>query len=276
MSEHRVLSGETAFGNDEKAVYEALRSIPPGLILDVGAGAGYKTKTALLHSPSSRAIAFEPFPGNWSFIDKVLGEYPNVNIVKEAVSDTPGEASFYVSTATKAEGVWEAFEGYSSAGYIVEDGGKYPAEKVYKVPVTTIDSHVSERVSFMKIDVQGGELAVLRGASETFERGIDLLFIEFQGDIGILDFLFERGYIVFDLPFSLVARNPETRLSAGWKSTEETLLSTGATSVEARRSTHISDPVAYCNLFESHRKDFIIWNDIVAVKPTIAAKLGWL
>ena len=44
-------------------VYDWLRSMKPGLMLDVGAAAGSKCVKMLAASPHSSVIAFEPFPG---------------------------------------------------------------------------------------------------------------------------------------------------------------------------------------------------------------------
>jgi len=81
-------------------------------------------------------------------------------------------------------------------------------ERVVRVPVTTVDRFVEsqriENLSFIKIDVQGYELAVCRGMSETLKRFPRLVVcLEFAPeslrDLGfepheLLQFFLSRGY----------------------------------------------------------------------------------
>ena len=48
------------------------------------------------------------------------------------------------------------------------------------VPVRTLDSFEFERVDAIKIDVEGAELDVLRGATATLERAHPLLLVEIE------------------------------------------------------------------------------------------------
>ena len=64
---------------------------------------------------------------------------------------------------------------------------KLAADEIIDVPVTTLDAHAkAERllhIDFLKIDVEGFELGVLRGARELLgEKRIDLIMLEI-GDV---------------------------------------------------------------------------------------------
>lgn len=99
-----IRSGRGIFGPYEHGVFELLGQFEPGAIVDAGAAAGHMTKLALAYSPDSFALAFEPFPGNWPFLEKTLAG-KRATIIKEALAEQPGEASFYVgSTSAKRNG----------------------------------------------------------------------------------------------------------------------------------------------------------------------------
>src|SRR6266542_3229837 len=68
------------------------------------------------------------------------------------------------------------------------------------VEVITIDSLELEDVSVIKIDVEGGELEVLKGAERTIERWRPLLYVEADGDVrhkAVASWLEKRGYAQF-------------------------------------------------------------------------------
>ncbi len=261
---HRIVhDGRPKFGHLKHSIYSLLKDKKPGLIVDVGAAAGMMTRRALHYSPASRAICFEPFPGNWPHIEKTLGALDNVTIVKQAVSDQPGEADFYVSSTVSAEQNWHGLVGYSSVGRIVTK--IVDPEKTIRAPVTTIDAHVGEPVLFLKIDVQRNELGVLRGAVKTFEKGIEAALIEFTGDIDILHFLFDRGHTVYNDLFVILPRIEAPDLSA-WDIESTAISSTGRTVLRGWPKQHVSDPEQFCARLKSIR-GCSIWTDLIAVAP---------
>ncbi len=247
-----------------------LGQFAPGLVVDVGAGFGHYADLALQFSPASHALCFEPFSGNWPFLEKRLAGHSNVRILHQAVAEAPGQASFYVGATAKAEGYWAEYSGYSSAGYIVPPGKTLDPNRTTTVPVTTIDENVAERVLFMKIDVQGGELNVLKGAAKTFDRGVDLTFIEFGGEREVLQFLLDRNYQIYDHEYLLIPRAGEPDLSF-WEVTGGGQLSSGHSAYRAWPRETPADPGEFCSMFRAERlKVGGIFTDIVAVRPGLS------
>lgn len=237
-------------------------------MLDVGAGAGIMAAKMLQHSPQSRVIAFEPFPGNMKFIKDRLGADDRVQILQKAVSSSSGSARF-AKPATVSAGTpgWEELEGYSSIGYLVPENA---ATDTIDVDVTTIDEVASERVRFLKIDVQGGELEVLRGAALTIEKhGIDLMLVEYSGQIGVIEFLIERGYRLFDTQYLLVPRNGAEPDSADWSDLEDVALSTGAKSFYAWPNRIPRQKDQYAEFLSSYKKIGYVQTDLVAVHASV-------
>lgn len=71
----------------------------------------------------------------------------------------------------------------------------------YKVPVLTIDSLNYEDVGFIKIDVEGFELQVLKGATETIKKCRPTMYIEddrTEKSAALRNYIRELGYTIED------------------------------------------------------------------------------
>ena len=147
---------QVTWNSDE---YDAFRrDVTPGdVVLDVGANLGaYTLLFAQWVGPSGRVLAFEPAPEPREGLMRLLeanGLSSRVKVVQAAVSDAEGSAIF------RADGVngGSRLVGRPEAGAVT-------------VPTVTIDAVCSrEGVTprFIKIDAEGAELDVLRGARET-------------------------------------------------------------------------------------------------------------
>jgi FkbM family methyltransferase len=140
--------------------------------VDVGANKG-----AYLHwmrrevGPSGVVFAFEPQPGLARYLESVrqsLG-WDNVLVREVALSDSAGRRVLHVPG-------WE-----NSPGASLEKTEALPASRDREVDVDTLDHQLEgvrgPRIALIKIDVEGHELAVLRGAARTLaEHRPTLLF----------------------------------------------------------------------------------------------------
>lgn len=134
------------------------KNLKPGdTVLDIGAHIGlFSVVTSRLVGETGKVYAFEPTPftrGVLSEVVKLNGCDHNVEIRPEAVSDKKGTAHFF-DTGTEV----------SNANSLVEtDRSK---EKI-EVPMISVDQFASEMgltVNCLKIDVEGAELDLLKGA----------------------------------------------------------------------------------------------------------------
>lgn len=153
--------------------YDAFRAIvtPGSTVLDVGANVGaYTLLFAQWAGPAGRVIAFEPAPASIAGLRRQLrlnGLTGRVEVVQAAVSGSVGTASF-------------ACDGASGANAL---GPAPDAARTITVPTTTIDAFCAERAvrpDMIKIDVEGAELDVLRGARSTLASPSIAVFIEFH------------------------------------------------------------------------------------------------
>ena len=183
------------FGDHHDAAYDLLARLEPGLCVDAGAAIGRATRRILNASPASRVVAFEPFAGNHRHFADYVGADSRVVLRPVALADTKGNEPFAVPKVMTRDGAGWAKDllGYSSVGHLS------PARADTTVEVVRLDDEIGEHIRFLKIDVQGAELRVLKGANRLLQSGaIDLIYIEFNGWLPVLRFLRAHGYIVFD------------------------------------------------------------------------------
>lgn len=127
---------------------------PGDVCIDVGCHRG-EIMDLFLKQSNGPHWGFEPIPGFAEFLRSKYEDTAQVTILESALAESPGSASFqYVRNAP-------AYSGLKQRSYEVEN----PAIEEIDVAVKTLDSFLPDlhRVDFLKIDVEGAELGVLRG-----------------------------------------------------------------------------------------------------------------
>lgn len=133
--------------------------------IDVGANAG--AYSYFMRRAGARVEAFEPIPELVLALKRHFKD--SINIHQVAASNANGVTEIYAPVVS----------GHPLYGYASCENSWPENEQVHlTVPTRTIDSFEFDDVSFMKIDVEGYELAVLEGARETLERCKPSLIIE--------------------------------------------------------------------------------------------------
>jgi FkbM family methyltransferase len=124
-----------------------------GNSIDVGANCGGILKRLMRLSPAGQHWAFEPIP---NLAAQLRRRFPEARVEQVAVADYAGRADFRFLPGAAA---------YSSllTRPDVETG---QAVRVLSVEVRPLDEVIPRHtaIAFIKIDVEGGEAAVLRGA----------------------------------------------------------------------------------------------------------------
>jgi FkbM family methyltransferase len=183
-----------AAGFHETALLACLAAhLKPGDVLyDVGAHIGYISLVAgRLVGPSGKVFAFEADPENARRITghAEMNALPQVELVPFAVWSECKTLSFHRDAATSSRntGAVTALEqGQSAAGVIV-------------VEAVTLDHFAADHPSptVVKIDVEGAEEEVLKGAEEVFRRSKPTLICEVHNGRaaeGVAAWLARMGY----------------------------------------------------------------------------------
>ena len=140
-----------------------------GDILDIGANIGYTASVfAGVTDALSKVYAFEPDAASFATLNEIvrrkkIGE--RVEMFNMAVGSTDGVLEFWHNDEHAADHRVVTEEFRNSRG---------SDAKITSVPVTSVDSFVTSRnlqkISFIKMDVQGYELAVCEGMRRTLEK----------------------------------------------------------------------------------------------------------
>jgi FkbM family methyltransferase len=179
-----------------------------GHILDIGANIGYTSCIfATVLELGSNVYAFEPDQLSFGLLEEVVRRKnlsAAIETIHMAVGSSDGRLKFWHNEKHSADHrvVTEQFS------ISCPDG-----TKITTVPATTVDTFVRNRnlqnISFIKIDVQGYELAVCEGMKHTLERFPDacVCFEYSPADLRklgfepakLLDFFRTRGYLLYAL-----------------------------------------------------------------------------
>jgi FkbM family methyltransferase len=153
----------------------ALRGDARWTLIDVGASEGDFLRAATMLGRPEKLIAFEPLPTCAKMLTAMLRTLPRAELHQIAVGSVSGEIELnctgngrMTSILPPKPGI-ERFCGDHS----------YEVSHRLKVPVVRLGEAISSdaRVGLLKIDVQGYELKVLRGATRTLTQ-TDALLIE--------------------------------------------------------------------------------------------------
>ena len=147
---------------------------PGGVFADIGANHGYFTILAAgLVGERGLVFAFEPNPPVYERLEthvRLNGFDHRVVLVREALWDSSGEETFFVSQWSENSGISTLTPGRSN----LADGGLSPARTI-RVRTETFDHWLAkngiERVDLVKIDAEGAEAHVVRGMSGALQAG---------------------------------------------------------------------------------------------------------
>jgi FkbM family methyltransferase len=167
-----------------------------GSVIDIGASRGQFAIFALHKWPSAAVMCFEPLPGPAAQLRRLLGDRVKLHEVALGARRTtrPMNLSGRDDSSSFLEIARQAMEypGTEAVGNLL-------------VEVETLSEHLGselERPTLLKIDVQGYELEVLRGAGDSINYVDEILcecsFVELYGGqplaADVIAYLAEQGF----------------------------------------------------------------------------------
>lgn len=150
------------------------------VVFDVGANVGYFSESVLAHQPWACIHAFEPLPDARARLQQALAPFgDNIAINSAALGAGRGERDFFVSRFGEASSFFE--NGARLEGRVY--GIDFTTIAMVPVVIDTVADYVGEhriaRIDLLKLDVQGFELEVLKGAAPVLDR-VDAIYCEAQ------------------------------------------------------------------------------------------------
>jgi FkbM family methyltransferase len=160
------------------------------IVFDIGANIGYYSLIAARRvGPRGRVLAFEPFPRNISYLYRhlALNGADNVTVIPMACSDGTALAQFLAGSNC-------------ATGRLVDAPSVAGDARFEYVATVAVDQIVRESglvPDVLKIDVEGAEEQVLRGAHQTLSAARPTILLSVHSELlraACTAFLRERGY----------------------------------------------------------------------------------
>jgi len=178
-----------------------------GAVFDIGVNRGTIARHLIRIFPQNTCYLFEPLPEQAAYVSERFSEFTNVRVIQQALSSDVGSEEFFVGKKVGTSSLLRMSD---------ESLAAHPeAEVDYSIPVAvnTVDAFCEDndisKISCMKIDAQGSELNIFRGAARMLEtQSVDMIAFEwfavphYENCPLLLDLwseLHHHGYSMFDL-----------------------------------------------------------------------------
>jgi FkbM family methyltransferase len=185
---------------EERLAHAKALGFSPRVIFDGGAFRGEWAREAARMFPGARLVLIEPNPFAREQIGRTIGKLqPAPTVLPFALGDSPGKAKL------KLWGEEASDAGASLLDHVVGEPGR-----VFEVAVETLDA-VSRQTSLLpdlvKLDLQGGELSALKGATRVLGHA-EFMMVEFgclEAYIGrstprdLLELMYANDYCLYDV-----------------------------------------------------------------------------
>jgi FkbM family methyltransferase len=167
--------------NDDRHLRLLLRfgMHPASNFLDVGANQGKFLRGLQQLAPGGHHIAYEPIP---KLCAKLAERFPEVEIRQAVLSDQEGQVPFVHVLRAGFQGYSNLVEGGLEEGW-ENNLSPYPDQLPTETIIVTterLDNHLPDGwlPDFVKIDVEGSERLVFRGAMDTLRRAKPVVAFE--------------------------------------------------------------------------------------------------
>lgn len=175
VGHNTYVSGEEFIIND---VIRKVLKRDPKTIFDVGANVGAYARQLSTAFPAAKIYCFEPIPQNYRQLLENTKGLNTVNILS-AVGSNEGTLKLYMGE-NNADGAMATAYQDSLETFFPYVG---EVNRIYETPMTTLDIFFDDKIEiidFLKIDVEGHELEVLKGAQKLInDNRINIIQFEF-------------------------------------------------------------------------------------------------
>jgi len=166
------------------------------IVIDIGAFDGiYTIFLSKLVGKEGKVYAFEPDPGNFSILKHRTKKLNNVIIENKALSDKNGKLRLFLHKYNRGMTSISCREDFIFS---------------IEVECTSLDEYfkdINKEIALIKMDVEGAEFLILRGAKNLVKR-VKAIIFEYappylkaanENPKELLNFLISNGFVLFDL-----------------------------------------------------------------------------
>jgi FkbM family methyltransferase len=187
--ERELRRGDVARRLIDTAVPEAATAV------DVGCADGiYVERMLRLVGPRGTVYGVEPNPAHYDRLDRLARKHPNFRLLRHGASSTRAQATLFVPLANGSE-----HNGLASLRPMGTADGLHEV-KTELVPLDEIFADKPGGIALVKIDVEGHESQVVRGARELISSSHPILLVEIEQRHhaepieGVIDEIAAHGY----------------------------------------------------------------------------------
>jgi FkbM family methyltransferase len=216
--ECRRISAAETISRSRESLFQLLEQakavgLSPNCIIDVGAAYGSFTRQCLEIFPDALYVLVEPLVEYEPMLTRLCKDHPGIRCVYAAAAASSSKAQLNVHPDLVGSSLFREVEEGTDVNGVPRT-----------VDTVTVDEIVRESgfkgPFLMKIDVQGAELDVLRGAERTLQESdyvlIEVSFFKFfenGPEVGdVIAYMKERGFVPYDL-FAIQYRPVDHALS---------------------------------------------------------------
>ena len=149
------------------------------VVFDVGAHHGESIKEYIKYFPNCRIFSFEPFEESYNMLKKNTQKYRSVLAIKKALGQKNEKTYLFTNQSSATNSLLNPTATNSYIDKLTKNVG------ITEVEVTTIKNMANKfnlsHIDILKLDIQGGELAALKGANKLLsEQKIKIIYTEIE------------------------------------------------------------------------------------------------
>jgi FkbM family methyltransferase len=174
-------------------------------IIDVGGADGITPIIFSKSFPSNKIWIFEPIKENCLKIDNLKKQFPNFSLIPKAAGNYVGKSVINIAESLASSSIFELNIDNSSKVF----SNALNKKSTEEIEITKLDISIPENeiIGILKIDVQGYELEVLKGAVNTLIR-TSVIVLEMNNHDGYKDspkyfeldkFLRDQNFTLYDI-----------------------------------------------------------------------------
>lgn len=185
---------------------------PEDICIDIGANFAYYTIRLARLCPKGKIIAYEPIPSTFRIAEKIVRKEGSSHIELHNLGVGEKEATLTFELPLQEIGTPSAGQAHMSGrdNKQSQEQGMYTFKNMEKVSckVVALDQHLSKsnKIDFIKIDIEGAELFALKGMNQILTKFHPIVLIElcepfmkgfnYSGS-DLVDFMKSHGYSLF-------------------------------------------------------------------------------
>ncbi len=141
------------------------------IILDIGGGVGASVILYNKFFPENKILVFEPIPDNYNIIKSRTSQFSNIEVFNYAVGSENSRKQINIANRITSSSLFPLSADPYSNVFNENNLGQSRVENIEVVRLDNFLQKIPADIGIIKIDVQGYEMNVLKGAEASLERG---------------------------------------------------------------------------------------------------------